>query len=676
MKKIATIFLFISLLFKTLSGVKAGFLCVGDTFRANSSYGQNRDSLFSSLASQVITNRGFYNASLNSVHSVALCRRGYERQACINCVEKAIQQIKKSCSNRVESFNWDGDDADQVSCLVRTTNHSTFQKLDLGPATLDASPLNIGSSAKNMTLFRQEWEATVNRTLADATVNTSASVLKYYGVSNAEFVEFPNVYMMMQCTPDITSGECKSCLEECVTYFRDMSWGKQGGTVCRPSCLFRWDLYSFYGAFANITRVPAPPRPFIPQAQAIPVTSLKGKIIAIVVVPTVINLLVLLGLIRAYRQIKKPKDETSGTLSLFPVSFYNVYLLISFFWLVWTEEDCISDSQFMLRFDLSMVLLATGDFSPENKIGQGGFGSVYKGILPSGQEIAVKRLTRGSGQGEIEFRNEVLLLTRLQHRNLVKLLGFCSEGEEDILIYEHVPNSSLDHFIFDEKKRVLLTWNVRYRIIEGVARGLLYLHEDSQLRIIHRDLKASNILLDAEMNPKVSDFGMARLFNMDQTKGVTRRRVGTLGYMAPEYVKNGRFSAKTDVYSFGVLLLEMITGQSNKNYFESLGLPAYAWKCWVAGEAASIIDPVLSRTPTNEILRFIHIGLLCVQENVAKRPTMNFVIQWLGSDTIAIPLPTIAAFTRTDRTDAMNQAKGEAGTLSLNKLSVSELSPR
>ncbi|RID70736.1 hypothetical protein BRARA_C02732 [Brassica rapa] len=656
MKNIATILLSISLLFQTLNGVKAGFHCVGDTFTANSSYGQNRDSLFSSLASQVITNRGFYNASLNSVHAVALCRRGYERQACINCVEKAIRQIKTSCSDRVESFDWDGDDADQVSCLVRATNHSTFQKLDLGPATNDVSPVNIDSSTKNMTLFRQEWEATVNRTLEAAIVNTSASVLKYYGVANVEFVEFPNVYMMMQCTPDITSGECKTCLEECVTYFRDVSWGKDGGTICRPGCLFRWNLYSFYGAFANITRVPAPPRPLIPQAQATSATSLKGTIIAIVVVPTVIHLFVLLGLIRAYRQIKKSKDETS----------------------VCTEEDCISDSQFMLRFDLSMVLVATRDFSPENKIGQGGFGSVYKGILPSGQEIAVKRLTRGSGQGEMEFKNEVLLLTRLQHRNLVKLLGFCSEGEEDILIYEHVPNSSLDHFIFNQEKRVLLTWNVRYRIIEGVARGLLYLHEDSQLRIIHRDLKASNILLDADMNPKVSDFGIARLFNMDQTKGVTRRRVGTFGYMPPEYVKNGRFSAKTDVYSFGVVLLEMITGQSNKNYFESLGLPAYAWKSWVAGEAASIIDPVLSRTPTNEILRFIHIGLLCVQENVAKRPTMSLVIQWLSSDTIAIPLPTIAAFTTTElhRTDAMNQAKGEAGTLSLNKLSVSELSPR
>ncbi|ESQ38136.1 hypothetical protein EUTSA_v10028498mg [Eutrema salsugineum] len=662
MKNSAMIFLsFPLLLLQTFNGVKAGFLCVGSTFPANSSYRENRDSLFSSLASKVITNGGFYNASLDRVHALALCRRDYERQACINCVEKAIRQIKNSCPDRVESFDWDSDDAEQVSCLVRTANHSTFRKLELGPATNDPSPVSIDSSFNNMTLFRQEWEAMVNRTLEAATVDTSTSVLKYYGVVKAEFVEFPNVYMMMQCTPDITSGECRTCLEECVKYFRDMSWGKQGGSVCRPSCVFRWDMYAFSGAFANITRVPAPPRALIPQAQAISVTSFIGRIIAIVVVPTVINLFVLIGLIRAYGQMRKSKNEIISECE---------------------EEHCISDGQVMLRFDLGMILTATNNFSLENKLGQGGFGSVYKGLLPSGQEIAVKRLTRGSGQGDMEFRNEVLLLTRLQHRNLVKLLGFCNEGDEEILVYEHVPNSSLDHFIFDDEKRLLLTWNVRYRIIEGVARGLLYLHEDSQLRIIHRDLKASNILLDAGMNPKVSDFGMARLFSIDQSRGVTRRRVGTLGYMAPEYVRNGRFSVKTDVYSFGVVLLEMIAGQSNQNYFEALGLPAHAWKCWVAGEAASIIDPVLSRNSTNEIMRFIHIGLLCVQENVAKRPTMSLVIQWLGSDTISIPLPTAAGFTTTHlpvelhRTDATNQAKGEAGALSLNELSITELSPR
>ncbi|XP_010424589.1 PREDICTED: cysteine-rich receptor-like protein kinase 38 [Camelina sativa] len=631
-------------LLQTLQGVKGGFICIGSSFPTNSSYQKNRDSLFSTLSDKVTTNGGFYNASLNGVHVLAFCRRDYERQGCIDCVEKSIRQIKTNCSNRVESFNCDSNDGDRVSCFVRTTNHLTYRKLELGPATNDPSPYAIDTSAKNMTLFRQEWGAMVDRTIEAATIDTSTTVLKYYGAVKAEFTEFPNVYMMMQCTPDITSGACKGCLQESITYFREQLWGRQGGGVCLPSCVFRWELYDFYGAFANVTR-----------AQATSITRLKGGIIAIFVVPIFINLIVFIGLIKAYNRIRKSNNGIN-------------------------EQQCDSGES-MLRLDFRMILIATDDFSSENKIGQGGFGSVYKGILPGGQEIAVKRLARGSGQGDVEFKNEVLLLTRLQHRNLVKLLGFCNEGDEEILVYEFVPNSSLDNFIFDEEKRLILTWDMRFRIIEGVARGLLYLHEDSQLRIIHRDLKASNILLDADMNPKISDFGMARLFNMDQTRAVTRKVAGTLGYMAPEYVKNKRFSVKTDVYSFGVVLLEMITGRSNKSYFESLGLPAYAWKCWLAGEAASIIDHVLSRSSTTEIMRFIHIGLLCVQENVAKRPTMSLVIQWLGSDIIAIPLPTAAGFTthlpvELHRTDASNQAEGRAGTSSLNKLSFTELSPR
>lgn len=320
MKNSATICIFFSflLLLQTFNGVKAGFLCVGSSILSNSSYLENRDTLFSSLSSNVITNRGFYNGSLDRAHTLALCRRGFERQACINCIEKAIREIKRSCPDKVESFNWDGDGA--VSCLVRTTDRPTFRILALGPVTNDPSDIDLDSSTKNMTLFRQEWETTVNRTLEAATAADPASVLKYYGAVHAEFMEFPNVYMMMQCTPDITSGECKQCLGECVKYFRDFSWGKQGGTIGRPICVFRWDLYSFYGAFANITRVPAPPRPLLPQAQATSASGMKGRIILIVVVPTVINFIVLIGLIRAYGQMRKPKNETSGMFTCFSIN--------------------------------------------------------------------------------------------------------------------------------------------------------------------------------------------------------------------------------------------------------------------------------------------------------------------------------------------------------------------
>ncbi|CBI25826.3 unnamed protein product, partial [Vitis vinifera] len=191
------------------------------------------------------------------------------------------------------------------------------------------------------------------------------------------------------------------------------------------------------------------------------------------------------------------------------------------------EIDENGENSELQFFDLSIVIAATNNFSFTNKLGRGGFGIVYKGLLSNGQEIAVKRLSRNSGQGVEEFKNEVTLIAKLQHKNLVKLLGCCIEEEEKMLIYEYLPNKSLDYFIFDETKRSMLTWRKRFEIIIGIARGILYLHQDSRLRIIHRDLKASNILLDIDMIPKISDFGMARLFGKNQVEGSTNRVVGT-----------------------------------------------------------------------------------------------------------------------------------------------------
>ncbi|CAK9138692.1 unnamed protein product [Ilex paraguariensis] len=178
-------------------------------------------------------------------------------------------------------------------------------------------------------------------------------------------------------------------------------------------------------------------------------------------------------------------------------------------------------------FDFSTIVMATDNFSDANKLGQGGFGCVYKGVLVEGQDIAVKRLSKNSGQGIEEFKNEVRLIARLQHRNLVRLLGCCVEMEEKMLIYEYMVHKSLDSSLFNKEKSSLLNWQRRFNIICGIARGLLYLHQDSRFRIIHRDLKASNILLDKEMNPKISDFGMARIFGGDQTEASTKRVVGT-----------------------------------------------------------------------------------------------------------------------------------------------------
>ncbi|GKB53028.1 putative receptor-like protein kinase [Tanacetum coccineum] len=328
--------------------------------------------------------------------------------------------------------------------------------------------------------------------------------------------------------------------------------------------------------------------------------------------------------------------------------------------------ECSSSAETMdigtpesLQYDFGTVQVATNDFSEDNKLGRGGFGAVYKGVFEDGHEIAVKRLAMDSGQGDIEFKNEVLLVAKLQHCNLVRLLGFSIHGNERLLIYEFLPNASLDYFLFDPAKREFLDWEKRYKIIKGVAKGLLYLHEDSRLKIIHRDMKASNVLLDAEMNAKIADFGMARLFKPEETQANTSRIVGTYGYMAPEYAMHGQFSVKSDVFSFGVLVLEIVAGQRNQSFQNGdsiQDLLSFAWKCWNSKTWSDLIDPTLKNGSglLRDIIRSIHIGLLCIQDNITDRPTMDLVVLMLKSLSFTLPLPLEpASFMRNNSTPGM-----------------------
>ncbi|GLT43898.1 hypothetical protein SLA2020_178240 [Shorea laevis] len=290
-------------------------------------------------------------------------------------------------------------------------------------------------------------------------------------------------------------------------------------------------------------------------------------------------------------------------------------------------------------FDFDSMVVATNNFSMANKLGQGGYGPVYKGKLHDGTNVAVKRLSSSSGQGLEEFKNEVRLISKLQHRNLVRLIGCCVEREERILVYEFLANKSLDNFLFDPSptKRAELSWSERFNIIQGIARGLLYLHRDSCLRVIHRDLKVSNILLDEKMNPKISDFGLARIFEGTQYLANTHKVVGTLGYMSPEYGLAGIFSEKSDVFSFGVLLLEIVSGKKVTRFLyhdECLSLLSHAWQLWNKGKELDLIDEALADSfSSTEVKRCIQVALLCVQDHAENRPTMAEVISMLSSET-------------------------------------------
>ncbi|KAL3820638.1 hypothetical protein ACJIZ3_006543 [Penstemon smallii] len=390
----------------------------------------------------------------------------------------------------------------------------------------------------------------------------------------------------------------------------------------------------------------------------------------------------------ANSELGNKKDQKAIIISTTVLSFFIILLCVYFMWKFSlkyrgkmdtgypTEKILKDDVKFeeLPLFKFEILSNATDNFNLINKLGQGGFGPVYKGKLLNGQAIAVKRLATSSNQGVEEFMNEVEVISKLQHRNLVRLLGCCVESDEKMLVYEYMPNGSLDAYLFGSDKKEFLDWHQRVMIIEGICRGLLYLHRDSRLRIIHRDLKPSNILLDEELNPKISDFGTARIFGGKEDQANTIRVVGTYGYMAPEYALEGRFSEKSDVYSFGVLLLEIVSGKRNTRFYDDeqgQSLIAYAWKLWNEENVVKLMDQVLyDPKMKTEVMRYAHVGLLCVQEKAKSRPNISTVLSMLSSEIVELPRPTQPAFLVSCSASETESSKRSASKCSVNGVTL------
>ncbi|KAG8067599.1 hypothetical protein GUJ93_ZPchr0005g14563 [Zizania palustris] len=284
-------------------------------------------------------------------------------------------------------------------------------------------------------------------------------------------------------------------------------------------------------------------------------------------------------------------------------------------------------------FSYAELKLATNNFSSQNILGEGGYGPVYKGKLPDGRDIAVKQLSQSSHQGKSQFVAEVETISAVQHRNLVKLHGFCIDGKMPLLVYECLENGSLDRALFGVST-LSLDWAMRFEIILGVARGLTYLHEESSVRIVHRDIKAGNVLLDTDLTPKISDFGLAKLYDVGQTH-VSTKIAGTIGYVAPEYAMRGRLTEKADIFAFGVLMLEIVAGRPNTdNSLEEskIYLFEWVWSLYEQDQALAIVDPSLKEFNKDEAFRVICVALLCTQSSPHLRPAMSKVVAMLTGE--------------------------------------------
>ncbi|XP_073139410.1 cysteine-rich receptor-like protein kinase 8 isoform X2 [Henckelia pumila] len=586
-----------------------------------STYKSNLETLLYSLPTKIDIN-GFYNASLgqnpDTVYASALCRGDVQLDACRECIQNTTNQLVESYPNK-QAVIW------KDFCTLRYSNESMFGILAESP---EIYVWSMGSISSNPHHFMED----VYRLLDNISMEAAErGCLRKVAAGNTSTVDRDTVFSLVQCTPDLSIENCSSCLSFAISNIPLCGDAETGCRILFPSCNIRYEVKPFYNETRlqelqdQLITTPAPPSLMSPAPPSVAgEKDTRPTVVVIIIVSLAAGLLLSIGVGFLFtKRINRKSTQELG-------------------------HD--SNTMESLQFDFAKIREATNDFSDSNKLGEGGFGAVYKGELQNGQEIAVKRLSMDSTQGHLEFKNEVLLMTKLQHRNLVRLLGFSIEANERLLVYELVHNASLDKFIFDPIRKIYLNWEQRYNIIMGIARGLVYLHEESQLRIIHRDLKASNVLLDLDMNPKIADFGTARLFEPDETRGNTSRVVGTYGYMPPEYAIRGQFSVKLDVFSFGVMIMEIVTGQKNNSYQneEDMNFLSCLWNYWHRGMIANMVDPILLSTTGSDIprdmLRCIHIGLLCVQKNAADRPTMASVVVMLSSVTVTMLVPSEPAF--------------------------------
>ncbi|KAF0923101.1 hypothetical protein E2562_003325 [Oryza meyeriana var. granulata] len=522
--------------------------------------------------------------------------------------------------------------------------------------TTIASDASDTAVCSNATVSSQAFAATSAALLRNVTAAAPGARDYYYSASSAAAASAGarRVYAAAQCWRSLNASACAAC----VASARDRVVRRclpraAEGYGLNAGCVVRYSTQPFY----------------LPANAAAAGGGSSTRHIIIVVIASVFSALAVIGIAFVWAKMRNRRNDHHDDMD-------------------GSTEIIRTIAASHLGFKYEELRKATDDFNQINKLGQGGYGSVYKGVLLDGREIAVKRLFFNTRQWADQFFNEVRLVSQVQHKNLVKLLGCSVEGPESLLVYEYLCNTSLDHYLFDAFKKTALDWERRFEIILGTAEGLSYLHNSSEIRIIHRDIKASNILLDERFRPKIADFGLARNFMEDQSH-LSTGLAGTFGYMAPEYIVHGQLTEKADIYSYGVLVLEIITGRKSHNSVassaEGHSLMSLIWKHYNAGTLMELLDPNLQEQCTQEeALKVFHIGLLCAQASPNLRPPMWKVVEMLGSRDKELPRPTQPPFINIKGSNAKSDSSGslslqsnsDKSPFSLNQLSVSGVQAR
>ncbi|CAL5027172.1 unnamed protein product [Urochloa decumbens] len=624
------------------------------TYTANSTFQANLDRLAAVLPVNASASpAGFATVTVGvapeQANGLALCRGDANASACAACVAAAFREAKQACP------------FDKGANVLRDACNLQFaarQFLDfLRPDQWIVQELipvidTTGASVNASDAWFSAAVTGIFTAMINSAVAATNSTRKYF--TTAEMAFNPKIYGLAQCAPDLTPDQCRGCLGsiQMETMARHMDGRPQSNVGAVVWCLLRYSVLSPVYEGRAMLQLAAPPEP-PPAATPSPATPESGAGSSTLSSCFPLNKATFLSFIILPCGKTGKKGITAG-VSVGVAGFVVLMLILSVFLVLRlrikaTKKDHplkkIGNPQCTV-FDLMTLQEATEHFSEKNKLGQGGFGTVYKGILCDGEEIAVKTLSGRTGHALHQLHNEIQVLAQLQHSKLVRLLGYCLRQNDTLLVYEYIKNGSLDSILFDKSMGSALHWEQQYNIILGIAKGILYLHEDSSTRIIHRDLKASNILLDDDMEPKIADFGLARLLGEGHTLTKTVRVVGTFGYMAPEYAMHGLVSPKVDIFSFGVLVLEIVTRRSNcgSDDYSAVNLLSDVWDHWTKGLVSHMLDQSLDGYGRIQALRCIHVGLLCVQVDPDDRPDISTVVFMLTRDGTELQPPKEPAF--------------------------------